>query len=150
MRKMSAIRATIKRIIMLGGLEDGEFSTADITEMLPVAHSIVEFQLRPDWKIMYQPEELENIEHILTDAECYLTLSKLYAIKAERQLSEDDEDTFAIGSISISPGGAQQRIFNKDYQYLADRYESKAQALINMVLPTDTRLLFRITNKKGK
>lgn len=147
---MSEVRATVERIIKLGALEDGEFATADILSMLPVAHATVEFQLRPDWKIMYVPEELDHIEHILTDAECYLALSRLYSIKAEKQLNEDDEDTFSIGSISISPGGVQQRIFNKDYQYLADRYESKAQSLINLVLPTDTRLLFRITNKKGK
>lgn len=147
---MSTPRATVEMITTLGALEPGEFTRSEIDMMIPTAHSLIEFQMKPDWQIHYKPDELDNVENILKEAECYLALGRLFSIKAEKQLAEDDEDSFVVGSVSISPGGAQQRIFNKDYQFLADKFEMKAQSLINLVIPNHTRLLFKITNKKGR
>lgn len=142
------MRATVEAITTLGALEPGEFDRSEIEMMIPTAHSLVEFQMKPDWDRHYTPMELNNVDNILKEAECYLALGRLFSIKAERQLAEDDEDSFVVGSVSINPGGAQQRIFNKDYQFLADKFEMKAQSLINLVIPNHTRLLFKMTGKK--
>lgn len=147
---MSLPRTSVELVMQYGQFEDGEFTPTDILSMIPTAHSLVMFQMKPDWEQNYKPEEVENVEVILTEAESYLTIARLYSMKAERQLSEDNEDSFTIGTVSVQPGGAQARVFNKDYQYLADKFELKAQSLINLVLPRRTKVLFKISNKRSR
>lgn len=140
-----AIRATIQSVRTMGDFDQTEFTDVDILNTLPLANAIVMFQMKSDWESSYTTEEIEHAELILTEAETNLAISRLYRIKAEKQLDVMDEDAFTIGNISIQPGGAQQRIFNKDYQFLADKYELQAQTLINLVLPSDTQVFFRIS-----
>lgn len=147
---MSLPRTTVEMVIQYGQFEVGEFTPTDILATIPTVHSLVTFQMKPDWELNYKKEEVENVEIILAEAETYLTIARLYSMKAERQLSEDNEDSFSIGTISIQPGGAQARVFNKDYQYLSDKFELKAQSLINLVLPRRTRVLFKVSNKRSR
>lgn len=147
---MSLPRTSIEMVLRYAQFEDGEFTPTEILETIPTAHSLVMFQMKSDWEQNYKPEEIENVEVILAEAETYLTIARLYSMKAERQLSEEDEDSFTIGTVSVQPGGAQYRIFNKDYQYLADKFELKAQSLINLVLPRRTRVLFKVSNKRSR
>lgn len=143
-------RTSLELILSYGQFEQGEFSTSDILNMIPVSHSLVMFQMKSDWEHHYNQNEVGWVENILTEAETYLAIGRLYSMKAEKQLSEENEDSFTIGSVSIQPGGTQARVFNKDYQYLADKFEMKAQSLINLVLPRRTRVLFKVSNKRRR
>lgn len=137
-------RATVEAVRRLGDFDASEFASADIEKVLPIAHAIVMFQMKSEWESSYPAAEVEWAEQILVEAENMFAISRLYKIKADRQLDAKDEDAFTIGSISIQPGGAQQRIFNKDYQFLADKYEMQGQALLNLVIPSNTQVFFKI------
>lgn len=139
-------RATVDAVRHYGEFQSDEFSDSDILQVIPIAHSIVMFQMKSGWEEAYSPQEVEWAEEILVHAEVNLCISRLYRTKAERQLDVRDEDTFSIGSVSITPGGSQQRIFNKDYQLMADMYEMKAQSYITMVMPLNTKVFFRVGN----
>lgn len=141
-------RATIQSVRTMGDFDTTEFTDVDILNQMPVAHSIVMFQMKSDWASNYTPEETDHAENILAEAETNLVIGRLYRVKAEKQLDVKDEDAFTIGNISIQPGGAQQRIFNKDYQFLADKYELQAQTLINLVLPSNTQVFFKVSSTK--
>lgn len=137
-------RATVDDIRRLGHLDENEFTNEEISAVIPVAHSIVMFQMKKDWELAYSTDEAQWAETILHEAECFFSISRLFKIKADAQLDEVNEDAFTIGSISIQPGGAQSRAFNKDYQYLADKYELQGQTLVNLVIPSNTQVFFRV------
>ena len=139
-----AVRATIDLVRKFGDFDETEFSNDEITTVIPLAHVMVMFQMKPNWEQSYEAEVVAYVETLLIEAECDFVISRLYRIKADRQLDTPDEDSFTIGQVSIQPGGAQQRIFNKDYQFLADKYEMQGQAIINMVMPSNTQVFFKV------
>ena len=139
-----AVRATIDLVRKFGDFDETEFSNDEITTVIPLAHAMVMFQMKPNWEQSYAAEVVAYVETLLIEAECDFVISRLYRIKADRQLDTPDEDSFTIGQVSIQPGGAQQRIFNKDYQFLADKYEMQGQAIINMVIPSNTQVFFKV------
>ena len=137
-------RATIDLVRKFGDFDETEFTNEEITSVIPIAHAMVMFQMKSDWDKQYPAEIAGYVETLLIEAESDFVISKLYRIKADRQLDIPDEDSFTIGQLSIQPGGAQQRIFNKDYQFLADKYEMQGQAIVNMVMPSNTQVFFKV------
>lgn len=103
------------------------------------AHSRIIFSLQDAFNGHYEEHLTIPSLDILKKTECLYALAEMYGRKADQLLNKlQTAESFAVGSVSIQPADDERKDFYLHYLRLADRYEAKANKLLDLVLPPGT------------